>query len=128
MDENEAILEAVEPTRRRRHSKEFKEKVIRAAMQPNVSIAAVALHYRLNANLLRRWVAAREELDAADEARQSLSLPAAEFVPLQQETPGAAAALTEIQIEVRRVAATVTVRWPLCAAADRATWLQGWLR
>ncbi|WP_229203069.1 transposase [Burkholderia ambifaria] len=58
MDENEAILEAVEPTRRRRHSKEFKEKVIRAAMQPNVSIAAVALHYRLNANLLRRWVAA----------------------------------------------------------------------
>ncbi|WP_439896936.1 IS66 family insertion sequence element accessory protein TnpB [Burkholderia ubonensis] len=57
-------------------------------MQPNVSIAAVELHYRLNANLLRRWVAAREELDAADEARQSLSLPAAEFVPLQLEAPG----------------------------------------
>ncbi|WP_080421974.1 transposase [Burkholderia ubonensis] len=89
MDENEAILETVEPARRRRHSKEFKVKVIRAAMQPNVSIAAVALHYRLNANLLRRWVAAREELDAADEARQSLSLPAAEFVPLQLEAPGA---------------------------------------
>jgi transposase-like protein len=113
----------VETTRRRRHSKEFKGKVIRAAMQPNVSIAAVALHYRLNANLLRRWVAAREELDAADEARQSLSLPAAEFVPLQLEAPGA----TEIQIEVRRGAASVTVRWPLCAAAG-ATWLQGWLR
>ncbi|MEX3935788.1 hypothetical protein AB4Y32_28975 [Paraburkholderia phymatum] len=30
-------------------------------MQPNVSIAAVALHYQLNANLLRRWVAAQEE-------------------------------------------------------------------
>ncbi|WP_239483200.1 hypothetical protein [Burkholderia sp. MS455] len=29
-------------------------------MQPNVSIAAVALHYRLSANLLRRWVAARD--------------------------------------------------------------------
>jgi transposase-like protein len=41
MDKNEAILEAVEPTRRCRHSKEFKEKVIRAAMQPNVSLAAV---------------------------------------------------------------------------------------
>ncbi|TCW78839.1 IS66 family insertion sequence hypothetical protein [Burkholderia sp. SRS-46] len=128
MDENEAISEALEPTRRRRHSKEFKEKVIRAAMQPNVSIAAVALHYRLNANLLRRWVAAREELDAADEARQSLSLPAAEFIPLQLEAPGATAAATEIQIEVRRGAATVTVRWPLCAAADCAAWLQGWLR
>ncbi|WP_080407657.1 IS66-like element accessory protein TnpA [Burkholderia ubonensis] len=128
MDENEAILEAVEPTRRRRHSKEFKEKVIRAAMQPNVSIAAVALHYRLNANLLRRWVAAREEQDAASEARQSLSMPPAEFIPLQLEAPGAAAVPTEIQIEVRRGAATVTVRWPLCAAADCAAWLQGWLR
>ncbi|RKT98991.1 IS66 family insertion sequence hypothetical protein [Burkholderia sp. Nafp2/4-1b] len=128
MDENETISETVEPTRRRRHSKEFKEKVIRAAMQPNVSIAAVALHYRLNANLLRRWVAAREELDAAEEARQSRSLPAAEFVPLQLEAPGAAATPTEIQIEVRRGAATVTVRWPLCAAADCAAWLQGWLR
>ncbi|MBN3832166.1 transposase [Burkholderia sp. Ac-20344] len=128
MDENEAILEAVEPTRRRRHSKEFKEKVIRAAMQPNVSIAAVALHYRLNANLLRRWVAAREEQDAASEARQSLSMPPAEFIPLQLEAPGATAAATEIQIEVCRGAATVTVRWPLCAAADCAAWLQGWLR
>ncbi|WP_425125977.1 transposase, partial [Burkholderia gladioli] len=106
----------------------FKEKVIRAAMQPNVSIAAVALHYRLNANLLRRWVAAREELNAAREAHQSLSLPAAEFVPLQLEAPGTTAAATEIQIEVRRGTATVTVRWPLCAAADCAAWLQGWLR
>ncbi|WP_420291464.1 transposase [Burkholderia thailandensis] len=128
MDENETLSEAVEPTRRRRHSKEFKEKVIRAAMQPNVSIAAVALHYRLNANLLRRWVAAREEQDAVSEARQSLSMPPAEFVPLQLEAPGAAAVPTEIQIEVRRGAATVTVRWPLCAAADCAVWLQGWLR
>ncbi|WP_069353992.1 transposase [Burkholderia cenocepacia] len=128
MDENEAISEVVEPTRRRRHSKDFKEKVIRAAMQPNVSIAAVALHYRLNANLPRRWVAAREDLDAAREARQSLSVPAAEFVPLQLDAPGTTATATEIQIEVRRGTATVTVRWPLCAATDCAAWLQGWLR
>ncbi|WP_244132047.1 hypothetical protein [Burkholderia plantarii] len=48
MDGNEAeALEQIEPMHRRRHSREFKEKVIRAAMQPNVSIAAVALHYRL---------------------------------------------------------------------------------
>jgi transposase-like protein len=128
MNENEAILEVVQPTRRRRHSKEFKEKVIGAAMQPNVSIAAVALHYRLNANLLRRWVSAREEQDLAREARQSMSAPPAEFVPLQLEAPGAEPTSTEIQIEVRRGAATVTVRWPLCAAADCAAWLQGWLR
>lgn len=128
MNESEAILEVVQPTRRRRHSKEFKEKVIRAAMQPNVSIAAVALHYQLNANLLRRWVAAREEQDVAREARQSMSAPPAEFIPLKLEAPGVAPTSTEIQIEVCRGAAVVTVRWPLCAAADCAAWLQGWLR
>ncbi|MFM0438528.1 transposase [Paraburkholderia strydomiana] len=58
MDEIEAVQDVVQPTRRRWHSKESKQTVIRAAMQPNASIAAVALHYRLNANLLRSWVAA----------------------------------------------------------------------
>jgi transposase len=46
------------PVRRRRHSAEFKAQAVKACMRPGVSIAAVALHYRLNANLLRRWVAA----------------------------------------------------------------------
>ena len=87
-----------------------------------------SLHYRLNANLLRRWVGAQEELDLAREARRSMSVPSAEFVSLQLEAPGAMPASKEIQIEVRRGAATVTVRWPLCAAADCAAWLQGWLR
>lgn len=128
MNGNEAVSGVVQPTRRRRHSKEFKEKVILAAMQPNVSIAAVALHYQLNANLLRRWVAARGERDVAREACQSMSAPPAEFVPLQLQAPSAVPVSTEIEIEVRRGAATVTVRWPVCAAADCAAWLQGWLR
>lgn len=128
MDEIEVAQEVVQRTRRRRHSKEFKAQVIRAAMQPNVSIAAVALHYRLNANMLRSWVAAQEELDAAEVARKSMSVPSAEFVPLQLEASGAASGATEILIEVRRGSATVTVRWPLSAASDCAVWLQGWLR
>ena len=127
MSETKVIPEVVEPTRRRRHSKEFKEQAIRAAMQPNVSIAAVALHYRLNANMLRSWVAAQEERDMAAQARESMSAGAAEFVPLQLAPLGAAAA-ADIQIEVRRGAATVIVRWPLTAASDCALWLQGWLR
>ena len=78
-------------------------------MQPNVSIAVVALHYRLNANMLRRRVAAQEERDAAEAARKSMSAPSAEFVPLQLEASGVPAGAGEIQIEVRRGAATVTV-------------------
>lgn len=125
MDEVEVVPDIVQPTRRRRHSKEFKDTVIRAAMQPNVSIAAVALHYRLNANLLRSWVAAREERDAAEAARQELNVSPQEFVPLQMQNGVAA---THIEIEVRRGATAITVRWPLSAASDCATWLQGWLR
>lgn len=34
-------LELIEPTRRRRHSREFKEKVVRAALQPNVPCCRV---------------------------------------------------------------------------------------
>jgi transposase len=128
MSGNETVSDVVQPTRRRRHSKEFKEKVIRAAMQPNVSIAAVALHYQLNANLLRRWVTAQEEQDAAREARESMSVSPAEFAPLQLPAPSAVSVSTVIEIEVRRGAASVTVRWPVCAAADCATWRQGWLR
>ena len=117
----------VKPTRRRRHSAAFKAEAVKACMQPGVSIAAVALHYRLNANLLRRWVAAQEELHAAGQARESMIVPAAEFVPLQLGTADATAS-QEIVIEVRRGAATVTLRWPRSAAADCAAWLRGWLR
>lgn len=42
--------------RRRKHGAEFKAKVVSACRKPGVSIAAVALANRLNANLLRRWV------------------------------------------------------------------------
>lgn len=116
------------PVRRRHHSAEFKAQVVNACMQPGISIAAVALHYRLNANLLRRWVATQEELDTGIEARKAMAVAAAEFVPLQLPTPVAPAAMPDIVIEVRRGAATVTVRWPVSASADCASWLQGWLR
>lgn len=118
----------VRPTRRRRHSAEFKAQAVKACMQPGVSIAAVALHYRLNANLLRRWVAAQEELDAAADARASMTVPSAEFIPLQLGSTESASAMQDIVIEVRRGAATITIRWPRSAAAECATWLHGWLR
>jgi transposase len=117
-----------QPTRRRQHSAEFKAQVVKACMQPGMSIAAVALHYRLNANLLRRWVATQEELDEAAEARKAMMMPSAEFVPLQLPLSHQPVAMQDIVIEVRRGAAMVMVRWPCSAAADCATWLQGWLR
>ena len=56
------------------------------------------------------------------------SIKQAEFVPLQLNLGDTAAGAPGIVIEIRRGAAMVTVRWPVSAAAECATWLQGWLR
>ncbi|MEM5340175.1 IS66 family insertion sequence element accessory protein TnpB [Paraburkholderia azotifigens] len=94
-----------------------------------MSIAAVALHYRLNANLLRRWVvAARQRVGFEATPDEAPSPAAATFVPLQLQAPAVAADRGEIRIELRRGAATITLYWPLSAADDCAAWLQGWLR
>jgi transposase len=119
---------AVKRTRRRLYSAEFKAQAVNACMQPGISVAAIALHYRLNANLLRRWIVAQRELDAAVQARRTITVSPAEFVPLQLPAPVSVSAPQDILIELRRGAALVTVRWPGSAAADCASWLQGWLR
>ncbi len=115
--------------KRKRHSAEFKAEAIKACLQPGVSVAAVALHYRLNANMLRTWVTAHERA-LAEGNRTSVTAPAAEFValamPATHETVAPAPA--DIVIEVKRGAAIITVRWPGTAAADCANWLHGWLR
>lgn len=121
---------AVQPVRRRRHSKEFKAEVMRAAMQPHVSVAAVALHYRLNANLVRSWITRQAKRQGGKQTSQSTDVSPAEFVPLSLATvPNVAAAPgATIEVEVRRGATTIAVRWPLSAASDCGAWLQGWLR
>lgn len=126
MEENREV----KPVRRRRHSAAFKAEAVRACMQPGVSIAAMALQYRLNANLLRRWVTDHQtqDLNAIAPAGKSMPIDPAEFVPLQLNPTDTAASTQDIVIDIRRGAAMVTVRWPASAAAECATWLQGWLR
>ena len=113
--------------RRRRHSAEFKAKVVEECARPGVSMAAVALAHGLNANLLRRWVVEKKWLDtsagpATSPAQQEfLALP---LVAGVQQPP----AVADIRIELRRGATTVTMRWPTQAAGDCAAWLREWLR
>jgi transposase len=119
--------------RRRTHSTEFKAKVVASCRKSGVSIAAVALDYRLNANLVRRWVVADEQAARAKPIVTALASPAPStvenraFIPLQLET-SAVTAPQEIMIELRRGAMTVKVGWPLAAATDCATWLRELLR
>jgi transposase len=119
--------------RRRRHSDEFKARVVAACRKPGVSIAAVALDHRLNANLLRRWVVAAERVGEVAPITP-LSVPVASampapaaFVPVAVQQPPAVG-LPEIMIELRRGATVVKVSWPLAAAASCAAWLGELLR
>ena len=119
---------------RRRHSPEFRASVIRACLEPGVSIAAIALAKGLNANMVRKWVieARQRSLPASGPRPRSvskpddLSPPAPGFVPLALPAPSATPGA--IQIELRRGATTVGVSWPVSAASECAAWLREWLR
>lgn len=59
MDTQGLLPPPVKP-RRRRHSLEFKTQVLAACAEPGASIAAVAQHFNVNANLIHKWRRATE--------------------------------------------------------------------
>ncbi|MPW11430.1 transposase, partial [Paraburkholderia sp. CNPSo 3155] len=61
--------------RRRRYSVEFKAQVVAACRRPGVSLAAIALDHRLNANLLRRWVEQAEGNARVPVASSDVAVP-----------------------------------------------------
>jgi len=114
--------------RRRRYSREFKAQVVAACQGPGVSIAAIALHHKLNANLLRRWVDQAEGnvpalIVGSEVAVQPAATPA--FVPVPIESRNVRS--TEIRVEVRRADQSITVSWPTSEAAQCVAWLREWL-
>jgi transposase len=118
-----------ERRRRRRYSDQFKAEVVAACQATGVSVAAVALEHRLNANLLRRWIDQAEgRLPQGMPGRPAevQTLPSPAFVPIALEQRVAHPA--EIRIEVHRGNQSITVNWPVSEAAQCAAWLREWLR
>ncbi len=115
---------------RRKHSAQFRAEVLQACRQADASVAAIALRNGLNANVVYRWL--REDgqcLDAGAGSHAAVSSrPGAGFIAVQMPQPAGVAASTDIRIEVRRGASTVTVNWPLQGASECAAWLREWLR
>ncbi len=118
--------------RRRLHSDEFKADAVAACLHPGVSMAAVAMSRGINANLLRRWVrlaeshcdqAAGEHGTVAPEPTQP---PA--FMQLQLPAPTASSSSSDIRIELRCGATTISVTWPTDASAQCAAWMRELLR
>lgn len=118
------------PIRRKRsHSEEFKVELVRACSEPGVSVAGVALANGVNANLLRKWMAARGVAAPSRRRPKLAKVPvvhAAEFVPVAIAPTDPVA--PDIRIEARRGDAVVKVEWPIAAAGECAAWLRQWLR
>jgi transposase len=115
--------------RKRRHSEEFKDELVRACSEPGVSVAGVALANGVNANLLRKWMGAREVTAPSRRQRVESKEPVVrtpEFLPVAI-TP-TEPSLPEIRIEARRGSAVVKIEWPVAAAGECAAWLRGWLK
>jgi transposase len=140
------------PVPRRRHSAELKTQVMVACNEPGASIAAVALSYGLNANLVRKWlvgrglkrtgipapVAAKISAAATTPPTATPLLAAdARFLPIELAVPVPAARAEpvrqvdttpvlpdSIHVELRRGALHLSVRWPSSAADGCTAWLR----
>lgn len=113
---------------RRFHSAAFKAKVVTESEAVGASVAQVALRYGVNANLVHRWRHADQRLSpevAPAPAFLPLVVPAAAPVA---PSPSPLSASSDIRIELRRGAATVSVSWPANAASECGAWLAEWLR
>jgi len=116
---------------RRRHSLEFKERVLAACAEPGASVAAVARLFELNDNLVHQWRRGRGVGTAKLTA--PLARKAPEFVELSLPAPTppqakVAAPSESIRVELKRGSLGVNVLWPLSAAGDCAAWLRELLR
>lgn len=124
------MLAVAQPAKRswRRHSDEFKARVIELARQPNTSVAAVALANGLNANMLRRWMREADGPSVVDRQSQVGALPTFVQLPMpatQPTQPTAPLAPTDappnVVVELQRSGAAVRVSLPLSTAS--AMWL-----
>jgi len=118
----------------RRHSVEFKARVIELARQPGTSVAAVALANGLNANMLRRWVheaaaggdASKTAATRAAPAQASfvqLPMPDPEPHPVQPAIPAAVVQQpVDITVEIHRGSTTVHAGLPMDGRS--AAWLR----
>ncbi len=106
---------------RRRHSEALRAQVLSECAQAGASIAGIALAHGLNANLVHKWRRkARGTLQTSAQTEFiALALP-----PAQRAAP----VQPDIRMELRRGAATMSIRWPIAAAPECAAWLREWLR
>jgi transposase len=109
----------VNRTGRRTYSPEYKLEIVEECSAPGVSVAAVALCHRINANLLRRWIVQHR---AGRLMGMPMMLPVTLSAPSPPRTPdpvsvGSKTSVDVIEIELE--SARIRVRGVVDGAALR---------
>lgn len=127
----------------RTYTPQFKADLVAACLQPGASIAALALQHGMNANVLHRWCKEHHQghhrLNVGDTAADVRPQTTPAFIPIDLSTTAPSCASEQplaaapamaygIRIECQRQGVSVTVHWPVHAAAQCAQMLRELLR
>ena len=108
-----------EAKKRRRYTREYKERVLAECAEPGVSIAAVARRHGINDNMIYNWRAALRQ--RADDFVQ-LPLSVDGVAPTEEHNQAS------VQIELPSSRGVVTVRWPIADIDRSVPWLRALMR
>ncbi|MDO8773365.1 MAG: transposase [Burkholderiaceae bacterium] len=112
----------------RTYTREFKAELVAACQLPGVSIAALASRHAMNANVLHRWLKEHKRsgchqlIGPGQPGAPVASSHAPAFIPLKLPAVINEPRVSELKVELRKGALSMTVAWPLGAAADFAQW------
>lgn len=114
---------------RRRYSTTTKAQVVAQCAEPGASVAKIAMAHGINANVVHRWrkLARGGDAQAATKTGEFIALPLTMAPPPVPPTTSAPAA-SDLQVELRRGAITMSISWPTGAAAEFALWTREVLR
>jgi len=112
-----------ESRKRRRYGAELKAQILAECAAPGASVARVAMAHGINANIVHGW----RKLARRSAAAPLMAPPAFIQVAVASAEPTKVAD-SGIEVELRRGAVTVKLRWPLGAVAELAAWTRELLR
>lgn len=107
---------------RRRYSEETKAQILAECEAAGASVASVAMKHCINANVVHSWRRRERALAVVP------GLDATQFLPMNISPAEQSDVAPTIQVELRRGATTLSLVWPVTAAAQLAAWSRELLR
>lgn len=105
MENNSEVLSGLVLRRIRdgrcRYDPQVKQELVKRALQPGVSVAALAMQHGVNANLLRKWITKWQSLSVMQQAAQEMAAQSASpflALPVNMGVPHAAVTVAATKV------------------------------